>query len=86
MVDNLVAFFFLGEPPFGAHAPQMLDSLSIRILREYSHHVEVNKVSREYSHQYEAVSESNSQDLEVPIPSGDLDEVGESCLEGAGGK
>jgi hypothetical protein len=30
MVDNAIAFFYLGESSTGTHAPQMLDSLSTR--------------------------------------------------------
>jgi hypothetical protein len=58
MVDNAVAFFYLGSPPT-EHAP--LDARQ-----------STDKDSGDYSHQYEVVGESNSRDFEVPIPLGQL--------------
>jgi hypothetical protein len=58
-VDNAIAFFYLGESSSEVRTP--LDARQL-----------ADSVSGDYSHQYEAVSESNSQDFEVPIPSGRL--------------
>jgi hypothetical protein len=55
MVDNTVAFFYPGESSSRARPPPDARQSA-------------DKVSGDYSRQYEAVSESNSQDLEVPIP------------------
>jgi hypothetical protein len=66
MVDNAVAFFYQGE---SSEAPHPRDA------RQSAH-----KVSRNYSCQYEAVSESNSQDFEVSIPRADLDSTDEGFV------